>query len=486
MKKNHICQSLITAAALSLAVSTSGLAADHRDAPTLAYDAASDIADLYFFRDPTDTGKVVLIGTVAGFIVPGEASNQGIFDPVVRYRFEIFDKHVNTARPANPLEDDTAAVKKQKNAAIKKYVDSIKPDKFIDVTFSPRATAAAPVPPAVAGKEALQITLPQLARVQFTGFPGIANTRFFTADVTNPTLGAAANTQKVTSLSDVRSGPHGTTLGSDTGIKFFAGETDDPFFFDIPAFSSFIKSIREGAPNTSVFNRARDTFAGYNVLSIALSLPIEAVRDLPGRNGAIIAGPGPIIGVDFLTQRHNVNTPTKIGDVKGVGAFATVDREGNPAVNVVLVPAVRKNEYNAATVKDDAALRFALDTPAKGTVPSKPGILATLAALGTTGSPFDGFGVSSQGTLAAIAVLQGDLLKLDTTAAATVGFPNGRRLNDDVVDTLLNVVTNGALTTGDKVNGNDLNGGVFGTAFPFLLQPQQPRLNGVTDDNTRN
>ena len=51
-------------------------------------------------------------------------------------------------------------------------------------------------------------------------------------------------------------------------ISFFAGPTDDPFFFDIPAFNRFRST---GDP--AQFSRGRDSFAGYNTMSIALSIP---------------------------------------------------------------------------------------------------------------------------------------------------------------------------------------------------------------------
>src|SRR5688500_15353874 len=64
-------------------------AADHGDAPNVAHDAGADIADLYLFRDPNDATQVILIGTVHGFIVPGEAGNFGAFDPNLQYRFDL-------------------------------------------------------------------------------------------------------------------------------------------------------------------------------------------------------------------------------------------------------------------------------------------------------------------------------------------------------------------------------------------------------------
>jgi hypothetical protein len=190
------------------------------------------------------------------------------------------------------------------------------------------------------------------------------------------------------------------------------------------------------------------------------------------------------IGVDFLTQRHNTQVPLRNGEISGRGIFRTIDRMGNPAVNVALVPFDRKNEYNAASPKDDISGKFADD------------IVATLKALGTDDPHI--------GVLASVAVAFGDLLIFnptltnsagdqkgggDPTATRANGFPNGRRLRDDVIDILLTLIANGnpfdgntANDLGDNVNANDVP---LQDTFPFLAPSQQPRASG-TDDNTRN
>jgi hypothetical protein len=276
----------------------------------------------------------------------------------------------------------------------------------------------------------------------FTGLPA-----------TNPSLAASPPAQTVT--------PVDTGVGT---VDFFAGEVDDPFFFDIPAFSSFITSVRNGSPNPAVFSRARDTFAGYDVLAIALRMPVALLR---GTNGTVV-------GADFRTQRRG-QKPGKLGEVKASGQFKTVDRIGNPAVNVALIPFNTKNLYNTGTAQEDAQGRFAGE------------IVETLTELGTDATHI--------GILANVAVTYGDLLRLETNPAtksntgpgggdnAGSGFPNGRRLKDDTVDTLLFLVTNEALTTGDGVNASDV---APNDTFPFVHESQQPRANGVIDDNTRN
>ena len=209
-----------------------------------------------------------------------------------------------------------------------------------------------------------------------------------------------------------------------TGAEFFAGETDDPFFFDLVAFNRFITSVKAGTPDATVFQRGRDTFAGYNVLAIVLRVPIS---QLLGSNGTKI-------GLFTETRRgiQHVRTNEK-GGFSSDGPYKCVDRIGNPAVNVALIPFVDKDAYNASSTEDDAAGKFV------------PDILATLKVLGTD--------TAHTNILASVAVMtHGDMLMLDTAVANTgtgggnntgAGFPNGRRLQDDVIDTLLTIINNG-------------------------------------------
>jgi len=145
-----------------------------------------------------------------------------------------------------------------------------------------------------------------------------------------------------------------------------------------------------------------------------------------------------------------------------------VDRMGNPAVNVVLVPFNSKNTHNAGSPVDDANRRF------------WPGILDTLQNFYHTDA-------TSIAIFENLLVTRGDYLRLDLTIQNTgtnpeAQFPNGRRLTDDVVD-ILNKLINNRQPLPDNVNGNDVP---LRTAFPFLAPSQQPRVPGTTDDNTRN
>jgi hypothetical protein len=265
-----------------------------------------------------------------------------------------------------------------------------------------------------------------------------------------------------------------TEPGAAIPVDFFAGEVDDPFFFDIPGFVRFRDrfianlanvpgtfadrnaALAEAAAHPERLQRGRDTFAGYNVMAIAFRLPIA---ELKSKN--IKINNTTKFGLNVLAQRKIEKTVK--GEKIAIGGFGTVDREGLPAVNALLVPLAQKNAYNGGTTIDDSKGKFAA------------GIVATLNALQVS--------EANIGFLAALAVRDGDVLRINTGAAS--GFPNGRLPADDVVDTLLTIIAGGP--AGDSVPANDaVNGVGFSPNFPYLQLPHQPLAQGVLDDNTRN
>ena len=418
MRRANIVVALGILCAALLAAPAFVRSADHGDAPNVASDSGADIADIFLFLDPNDNTRVIIIGTFHGFIVPSEAVNFGAFDENLLYRFTL------------------------------ETTGDARPDSTIDITFSPRGSSG---------------TNPQTATVKLP-IGGRRGTTF-TAPTTPQTLNAAPTTRTITD------GP--------SGVRFFAGPADDPFFFDIPGFNRFTASVVGGSPNPALLQRGRDSFAGYNLLAIALSIPRDLIRGDPANN---------TIGA-FVSTSRRTETPRKDGTVRSIGRFKQKDRQGNPAVNVVLIPFPRKSEHNGGTPLDDAAGVFA------------DSIVATLTALGTN--------QANIGILADTAVTRGDYLRLNltvpntgpggggipiippnpTTAPAAsrltdpAGFPNGRRLRDDTVDILTFIVSNQTITTGDNTFASDVPPI---DQFPFVALPQQPREPGTVEDNTRN
>ena len=397
---------LILALINMLLPALSAKAADHAESTSVAGDPGADIGDVFAFLNPNDNSKVVLAITVAGFIVPAEQLNLSFFSPDIIYRFEI----ENTG-------------------------DSI-PDDKIDITFSQQTSR----------------TQPQTATIKLPGFQTPSKKTIFFAPTTVQTLNPAAN-------------PFVITTHQSSGVRFYAGLTDDPFYFDIVGFSRFSASVLAGNPDGTRLQRSRDSFAGYNIHTIAIEVPASMLR----------GSAGSIVGINGVTMRRRSATRQNNGEVVGTGDYVIVDRGATPAVNTALIPFPRKNEFNAATPVDDANGLFA------------GSIVASLTALGTN--------QTNIGILANIAVVNGDYLRLDmstpnrsagfgerATTPGYTGFPNGRRTGDDTIDVLLFFISNHALTLGDNVNSNEVP---LGNAFPFFAPPHQP-FESPADDRTRN
>src|SRR5205823_5472779 len=156
----------------------------------------------------------------------------------------------------------------------------------------------------------------------------------------------------------------------------------------------------------------------YNILTIALRVPRDLIRGESTNNK---------IGVDAVSLRARQTIDGAA--IRSNGKFHQLDRSGNPAVNVALIPFARKNEYNAATTADDAKGQFAAD------------IVGILKGLGTDDAHI--------AILAGVAVTHGDFEHIDLSIAnsgpgggnnAGAGFPNGRRPSDDVIDIILTII----------------------------------------------
>jgi hypothetical protein len=303
-------------------------------------------------------------------------------------------------------------------------------DQTIDVTFSPQTSRSQP----------------QTATIRLPGGTS------FTAPTTVQTLNPNAK-------------PFNVTTDAATGARFFAGLTDDPFYFDIVGFNRFVGSVLAGTPDATKLQRARDSFAGYNIHMLAIEVPASLLR----------GSAGDVIGINGVTLRQRSSIRQNTGNVISAGNYVQVDRMATPAVNTALIPFPRKNEYNTATPADDANGLFAND------------IVGTLTALGTN--------QANIGVLASVAVAHGDYLRLNlatqnksvgfgerATTPGYTGFPNGRRPGDDTIDVLLYFISNQALTMGDNVNSNDVP---LGDTFPFFAPPNQPLENPAVD-NTQN
>jgi hypothetical protein len=167
--------------------------------------------------------------------------------------------------------------------------------------------------------------------------------------------------------------------------------------------------------------------------------------------------------------------------------FVRVDRMGMPAVATALIGAADKNAYNDANPEKDGAdfaPKFiasltAIHTALDANLTSKNLVPCSMIPL-PGGLPECLAQEYAPGKTVASLVVPHDTLKLDL--AAPPGFPNGRMLQDQVIDVTLGVLLLklGPQQGADKLakiplnpGKNDINGGVFGTEFPYFLPPQK-------------
>ena len=276
------------------------------------------------------------------------------------------------------------------------------------------------------------------------------------------------------------------------GGKVFAGQRDDPFFVDLGM--TFDGINLEGRGGKGV-----DDLAGYGVHSIVLQVPEEKVtRD--GDEVDSAKDRNAVVGVWASTERKRVSVLASHNDDDD-DDYVQVSRLGNPLVNEVVIPVGKKDMFNRTTPDRDAELY--------GQYVVKPELAAVLNLLFNVGAP------ETNRLDIVQAVLQGlpglnqhskdpkpvDTIKLNLgiAPAATenplgalggdlAGYPNGRRLTDDVVDIAIQVVA-GELADpkvlganackapakcpnptdlGDNVPANDKP---FLSTFPYLAEP---------------
>jgi hypothetical protein len=233
------------------------------------------------------------------------------------------------------------------------------------------------------------------------------------------------------------------------------------------------------------------------VNSIAIEVPVSMLT----RTGAVepANSTAATIGVWAATSRKSTLVRRAPLPTATSGSFSQVQRMGNPLINGLLIATASKDRFSMDQPKNDAQFQsFLLDPKLAriinalfgGAVPIPPPPRTDLLPLLTYAPPIAAAGTPS-GPIA-------DLLRLNTGVAPTLpaspffgrlgliggdpaGFPNGRRLIDDVVDISLRLfvgVLNPAFNTfpnnrlGDAVNVNDAP---LRTTFPYLADAPSGR-----------
>ena len=285
-------------------------------------------------------------------------------------------------------------------------------------------------------------------------------------------------------------------------VKVFAGTTDDPFWIDLgAAFDTLnLRSAVNGgvltpAQDAGLVNITSDTVSGYAVNSIAIELPVTMLTSTGRVEPA--TSTSATIGVWATTSRPRVTVRRAPLPAMSQGSFSQIQRMGNSLINELLIGVGSKDRFSMDEPKNDSQFAsFFLDptlarvinaaTAGAVAIPTPPRL--DLLPLVTYAPP-----IAAPGTPAGPIA---DLLRLNTGVAPTplasvsrlgliggdaAGYPNGRRLYDDVVDISLRVVV-GVLNPvfnvapnnrlGDGVNVNDAP---YRTTFPYLADAPSGR-----------
>jgi hypothetical protein len=268
------------------------------------------------------------------------------------------------------------------------------------------------------------------------------------------------------SMPDYRALRNQALVGLPNGGKSFAGQAEDPFFLDLRVFD-----LLYGDQSTCNKEIGNDTLAGYNVNTLALQVPRADLT----RHGQ------DVIGVWSTTERRSHKHK-----------YVQISRLGQPLVNEAVIPYSVKDTFNAIPPSmDAAALPFV----------KKPELAALLKNVCGVNAPTDNrndlvtvFLTGIPGLNQPTGVTPSEELRLNTKPFSgqtesrlgviggdNNGFPNGRRLTDDVVDIALQVVggeiAGNPNDLGDAVDKNDAE---FGAHFPYLALP----LSGSADKSS--
>jgi hypothetical protein len=433
-----------TAAALaagSLAV-TIAPGSSHREAPRIMLDPSADNTDVYAFTAPDAPGSLTVVADWIPLEEPAGGPYFGKLDPKARYYVKI--DNTGDGRPDVAYRWQFTSRFAHPNS----FLDFTQTYDLYRETYGKRHRSSriahdVPVAPSNAGPK----TVPDYDAVAARSVKALPG-----------------------------------------GGKTFVGPVNDPFFVDLGAVFDSINIDKPGRPNIGLGNQGggKDDIAGYNTHAFVLQVPeSEVTRDGKPVGGA--AAKNAAVGVWASTNRRRITVGRhRRAKVKWV----QVSRLGNPLINEVIIPVGQKDRYNRTQPANDAANfgKYALN-------PEPARLLNALFGLGVKETDRTDIvqalltGVPGLTQISPKAV-PADTLKVNlgvppaampnrfgVLAGDVAGFPNGRRLADDVTDIELRVIAGALLKPEDGGkqiplgDGVDQNDKPFRSAFPYVGPP---------------
>ena len=484
----------MAAAALALGSLLSGplaQASSHSDAPLIKLDPQANLTDVYGFIRVVGGIKYLNISiNVRPFSNPGDGVSYEKFSDDARYSIHIADPKTGATRARYDFQFSPVTTQGYKNVnTILNYGLGTSAGAIMDVgdahqnftqTYTVTRTDASGstvlnnglmlmCPPANVGPR----TTPCYEDLACTPDPNSATYGQAISGATTPD-GLDRYTKE-------------TVYNLPSGETVFAGAREDSFYADTPGIFDLLNPRILKSTHTGV-----DDFKGYNVLNYSIRIPVSS---LP-LNGSSAIGIYAEVSRPRITLRATNAAPVSSGP------YIQVNRLGNPLFNEVLVAVADKDNYNRDTPENDSVkyAKYALNPEVAFLInfvvfkdPTGQAPLATknrtdiagiyipdvLRVDTSTGSvPLEGETGYSR-----LSIFGGDL-----TGGVPSGWPNGRRLGDDVVDIALTAIatdlrtpispTHPVVPLGDNVDSNDQ---VYNRVFPYAATPHSGTYHRYAD-----
>ncbi len=492
---------VILTAAVIVAFQGEADASSHREAPAISKDPFADNTDVYAFISPESMDNVVLVSNWIPFEGPEGGPNYYEWDPSALY-----DIYVDTDGDASPNVTYTLSSR----------VETVNGETFLYNT--------APIE----NIDSASWNRPQFITVTETTEAGVV-TNLVANQRTAPVNIGSKSTPDFGALETqaIHSGAGGT-------VKVYAGQADDSFWVDLQIFDLLTLRGQDAPIGYEMGNNIPvDSVSGFNVHSLVIELPIARIK----------SGDEPVFGVWSATRRESPAIAVSAID----SHYSQVSRLGMPLVNEVVIPLALKDTFNTLRPSQDVGLytsgtaagdllKKSVEDPELGRllcalygVPL-PGDADDNCSTDTTadvrsgrGDIFDifltGFKLANPFTITTASgpvqlpagfnvnqpagVQPAEMLRINTdikgdTCSPTpsrlgilggdaCGFPNGRRLADDVVEIELLAVAGAAYEVIDDRDASfsfnpafidvlddnvDYNDVAFRNTFPYVGQAQ--------------
>ncbi len=495
MKRRNLSSVAAAAAALALLGGTGAArAANHSDAPLIKLDPQANLTDTYAFigtkSDDPSVRVLNVVVQVRPFSEPGDGAIFDRFSPDVRYS-------VNITNPAT-------------GALLTRY----------DFQFSPVTTGYKRTNTVLSYGQALALNgaggaIQDVNDANHNYTQTFRLTRFDAGSDTSTVLGtnlltpppnvgnrvtpfyndpAGRSVSGATSFAGLDRYTQQTIHNLPSGVTVWAGHREDGFYCDIPGIFNLldprilaggtVNPTGQNPPGPSPPPNGADGFRGFNVLVYAIQIPVSDLPSLPYSvvNNPIFGPPTQTgVGVFASTARPRITLLFSNRESVGTGPFVQVSRLGNPIFNEGLVALQDKDNLNRSAPTGDAAFAtyarnpeiarlvntiYGTTFPATGRTDLETIFIPEVLRVNTATEPVRLPGQPLFNRLSTFG--------LDRTADGTPGgWPNGRRVGDDVCDILLTAIASGPsytliVPTGDSVSGNDQ---LFHQVFPYAATP---------------